>query len=242
MSKLVWDNVSDRDYAFGVDRGVFYPLNGPGQVWNGLVSVEESPSEADDRPRYLDGKRIGNRRRQGEFSATVSALTYPSSFSPGLIAPIQRTHFGLSYRTETANGHQIHIVYNAVVSPSQNNYVYDENSTFQWTLTTRGMKGPGNIVVSHLVIDTSVAYPAAVEAFEDILYGTDATAPRIPDPFEAFDIFEANAILRIIDHGDGTWTAVGPDEAITVNPDGTFEIDWPSAVYISADTYKLSSL
>lgn len=117
MSKLIWDDIAARDYEAGVDRGVFYPLNGPGQVWNGLVSVEESPSEADDRPRYLDGKRIGNRRRLGEFSATVSAFTYPTSFSPVLVEPIRRTLFGLSYRTQSREGYKIHLVYNAIASP-----------------------------------------------------------------------------------------------------------------------------
>lgn len=242
MSKLIWDDIAARDYEAGVDRGVFYPLNGPGQVWNGLVSVEESPSEADDRPRYLDGKRIGNRRRLGEFSATVSAFTYPTSFSPGLIAPIRRTHFGLSYRTQSRNGYKIHLVYNAIASPSDSNYVFDDTSPFQWLLTTRGELGPDGMIVSHFIIDTEIAYPEVVELFEKVLYGDEENDSRLPTPIEVFNIFEANARFRVIDNGDGTWTAIGPDDAITVNPDGTFEITWPSAVMISGDTYRLQSL
>lgn len=241
MTRLIWDDISGRDYESGVDRGVFYPLNGPGQVWNGLVSVEESPSDADDRPRYLDGKRIGNRRRLGQFSATISAFTYPTTFSPGFRTPQRRTHFGLSYRVPTADGYKIHLVYNAMASPSEKNYVYDDTSPFEWTLSTRGMLGPDGKIISHMVIDASEAWPQTIEAFETILYGTDDAEARLPTPQEAFDIFEANSVLRIIDHGDGTWTAIGPDEAVITYPDGSFKIDWPSVVWISEDTYTVQS-
>ena len=204
MSKLIWDDIAARDYEAGVNRGVFYPLNGPGQVWNGLVSVEESPSEADDRPRYLDGKRIGNRRRLGEFSATVSAFTYPTSFSPVLVEPIRRTHFGLSYRTQSREGYKIHLVYNAIASPAGSNYVYDETYPFQWLITTRGELGPDGMIVSHFIIDTEVAYPETIAAFEKVLYGGDEAEARLPSPLEVFDIFEANSHFRVIDNGDGT--------------------------------------
>lgn len=242
MSKLIWDDIAARDYEAGVDRGVFYPPNGPGQVWNGLVSVEESPSEADDRPRYLDGKRIGNRRRLGEFSATVSAFTYPKSFSPGFIAPIQRTHFGLSYRTQSRDSYKIHLVYNAIASPSDSNYVFDDTSPFQWLLTTRGEVGPDGMIVSHLIIDTEVAYPETVQSLENVLYGNEDDDAQLPTPIEVFGIFEDNSILQIIDHGDGTWTAIGPDDVITMLDATTFQIDYPTAVYVSADTYTIHSL
>jgi hypothetical protein len=75
MTRLVWDQVNERDYELGLDRGVFYPLNGPGHAWNGLISVEESPSEGDFRPRYLDGRKLGNRGRRGEFSANFDSYT-----------------------------------------------------------------------------------------------------------------------------------------------------------------------
>jgi hypothetical protein len=81
-----------------------------------------------------------------------------------------------------------------------------------------------------------------MEALEDVLYGTDDESPRLPSPEEVFEIFEENAILRIIDNGDGTWTAIGPDSAIEMLDSETFEITWPSAVYIDADTYTISSL
>jgi len=104
------------------------------------------------------------------------------------------------------------------------------------------MPGPGGIVVSHFVIDTSVAYPAAVADLETILYGTETSDARLPDPFELFDFFESHSILLIVDHGDGTWTATGPDDVITMLDPTTFQISWPSAVYVDDVSYTLTSL
>jgi hypothetical protein len=242
MTRLVWDQVTERDYETGLDRGVFYPLNGPGHVWNGLQSVEESPSEADFRPRYLDGKKIGNRGRKGEFSATVKAFTYPTTFSSGLVTPQRRSHFGLSYRIKTDNGYKIHLVYNALATPSNGNYVFNDETSFSWSLTTRGITMPDGTNVSHLVIDTNEGYSWTIEALENALYGTEEAAPRLPTPAEVLEIFEENSILRIIDHGDGTWTAIGPDDVISMLDPTTFQIDYSTAVYISEDAYTIHSL
>jgi hypothetical protein len=59
---------------------------------------------------------------------------------------------------------------------------------------------------------------------------------------KVLEMFESGAILRIVDHGDGTWTATGPDEAIKMLSSTMFEITWPSAIYIDTETYKISSL
>lgn len=58
--------------------------------------------------------------------------------------------------------------------------------------------------MSHFIIDTEVAYPETIVAFEKVLYGDDETEARLPSPLEVFDIFEANARFRVIDNGDGT--------------------------------------
>lgn len=242
MTRLVWDRIDEREYEAGLDRGVFYPLNGPGHSWNGLVSVEESPSEADPSTRYFDGKKLPARNRRGEFAGTIQAYTYPTISSSGLVTPHRRSLFSLSYRVQTDRGYKIHLVYNVLATPSERNYRYESTDPFSWEFSTRGMPGPGGIIVSHLVIDSSEAYPETMTALEDVLYGNDAGSPRLPTPDEVFDIFEENSILQIIDHGDGTWTAIGPDDVITMLDPTTFQIDWPSAVMISVDSYTIESL
>lgn len=60
------------------------------------------------------------------------------------------------------------------------------------------------MIVSHFIIDTEVAYPETIAAFEKVLYGGDEAEARLPSPLEVFDIFEANSHFRVIDNGDGT--------------------------------------
>lgn len=242
MTRLVWDKVTERDYESGLDRGVFYPLNGPGHAWNGLTSVEESSSDGDARPRYMDGQKIRENRRKGEFSATINAFTYPTVLSDGLLSSYRAARFGLSYRVQTATGYKLHLVYNALASPYQKNYAYDSTDPLSWSITTRGVSGPSNTIVSHLIIESATAYPETMAALETVLYGDDGNAPRIPMPDEVFQIFEDNSILQIIDNGDGTWTAIGPAEVIQMLDATTFQISWPTAVYIDAVSYTIHSL
>jgi hypothetical protein len=50
--RLLWDQVGEREYEAGVDRGVLYLPDATGEydrgfAWNGLTTVTESPSGAD---------------------------------------------------------------------------------------------------------------------------------------------------------------------------------------------------
>lgn len=247
MTRLNWTSL-DRPYESGVDRGVFYPANGPGVPWNGLVSVSESPSGSDIRVRYVDGVKYQEHVSSGNYEATIEAYTYPDEFepfasaTPGLRFRQRQKPFGLSYRTETEKGHKIHIVYNALAGPSDKAYVQKDPSNFSWEVSTTPLSVPGAAPTAHLVIDTSTAYPSTVSALEAQLYGGEVMSALLPSPAQVLDIFEENSLLRIVDNGDGTWTATGPDEAIQMLNPTTFEITWPSAIYISEDRYQISSL
>lgn len=242
MTKLVWDQILDRRFDSGLDRGVFYPLNGPGYAWNGLISVEESPSEADSKTRYLDGVKIGNRNRRGEFIANVEAFTYPPTFLSSTITSLRRTYFGLSYRIKTNQGYQIHLVYNALATLSERQRQQNEITTFSWLLSSRGVLVPKASAVAHLVIDSAQAYSSTISALEDLLYGAEGSSAQMPSPTEVLDVFEENSILRIIDNGDGTWTAIGADDIVMMTGATTFAIDYKTAVYIDANTYTIHSL
>lgn len=245
MTRLIWDGV--RNYSTGIDRGVFYPKNAPAVVWNGLTSVKEVTEDIDELVRYIDGIKTMNRVRRGSFSGTIDAYTYPDEFSwydgldSNMISSQHRDSFDLSYRSMTADGYQIHLVYNVLVGPSGRAYAQRDNFTFSWAFTTLETDVPGFAPTSHLVVDVPMAYEEAVSAVEDILYGTDAQNPRLPPPAELIDIFEEHALLQVIDNGDGSFTVIGPDEAIVMLNPTTFEITWPSAIYLSSDTYKISS-
>jgi hypothetical protein len=221
-----------------LDRGVFYPKTGPGVVWNGLTSVKENPSDVEDHIRYVDGVKTHNRRNLGVFAGSIEAYTYPSSFYDSVLAQRRQTNFGLTYRTED----KIHLVYNISVAPSTYNYESGSTEPFRWNFTTLPVEVPGSRKSSHLVVDTSDAYSWTVEALEAVLYGTVDTQARLPMPDEVFQIFEDNSILQIIDHGDGSWTAIGPDEVIQMLDTTTFQINWPSAIYVDEESYTIHSL
>jgi len=162
MSVLQWDQTGEKVYENGVEKGVFYTVDGAGAyangyAWNGLVSVTESPSGAEVNKQYADNRVYASLRSAEEFGATVEAFTYPmesiqaldgsSSPTPGVALGQQgRTTFGMSYVTKVGNdlnpdaGEKIHLIYGATANPSEKAYttVNDspEAATFSWELTT----------------------------------------------------------------------------------------------------------
>lgn len=238
ITKLSWDN---RNYESGLDRGVFYPKDGPGEAWNGLTSVNESPS-SNEQTRYIDGVKTHYHHRSEDFSGTIETFSYPKSFYENVLTQNRCESFGLSYRVDSDGGYKIHLVYNVVVSPTSFDYRQSDTDSFSWVFTTRPLPIPGVRLSAHLIIDTSKAYSWTVAVLEDILYGSETEAARLPLPEEVLDIFEANSILQVIDHGDGTFTVNGPNSAIQMLDTTTFQITWPSAVYIDAVSYTISSL
>lgn len=228
MARLVWDK---RNHEAGLYRGVFYPPNGAAEAWNGLISVRESPSGADEQVRYLDGQKLSVKIPPGEFSGTIEAFTYPDALD-------EVKNFGLSYRTN----YKLHLVYNASVEPSPFSYQQVDPGAFSWSFATKAVPVPGAKPTAHIVIDTSKTHSWTVAQIEDILYGSDLGFGRLPLPTEILDIFEANAIVKVVDHGDGTFTVTGPDEAIQMLDPTTFEITWPSAIFIDENNYTISSM
>lgn len=235
MTRLTWD--VKHLYEMGLSRGVFYPPTGPGEPWNGLISVEEN-EESTVSVRYIDGVKTYQRRRRGYFSGNIQSYTHPDSFYHDILTQCQFSSFGLSYR----NNRKIHIVYNVLLSPSQQLHTQKNPDLFSWDFSTLPISMPDNTLSSHIIIDTSIAYSSTIEHLENVLYGNDSENARLPTPEEIFDIFEEHSILRVIDHGDGTFTVEGPDSAIQMLDSTTFEITWPSAVYIDAVSYTIHSL
>lgn len=266
MAELTWGNPGSRYFEAGVDRGVLYLPGEEGVAWTGLISVSESPSGGEATPYYLDGVKYTNSASAEEFEATIEAYTYPDEFAvcdgtvsleqetKGLFATQQkRKPFGLSYRTRVGNddastdhAYKIHIIYNAMANPSQKNYETLSDDTeampLSWDITTTPISIPGVYYSSHLIVDSRTAYPWAMEAIEKVLYGSEDTPPVLPTPQELIDLFVENALLKITDNGDGTWTAEGPDEAITMLSTTEFQISWPSAEYVDTTSYTISSL
>lgn len=262
MTKLIWGAIGGHYFEAGVDRGVFYPNEGPGIAWHGLVAVNTSPSEAEGDIQYYDGVKYQQRRMRESFEATISAFTYPVEFeeyngySENQANRNRRKSFDFCYRTGVGSdvagdlSYKIHLVYNALATPSDNAYkTADSNAVpieFAWDISTTPISIPGMSPSAHIVISPLDTTVKTMQPLEDILYGSDGSDPRMPSIEEVMAMFEKSMTLQIIDHGDGTWTAIGPDEMVYMwdvgGPDEMLVIDSPSAIYLDLDTYTVSSL
>lgn len=241
MSRLTWE---DRSYDLGVDQGVYFTLDGAGEPWNGLKAIVEDETDSEERPKFFDGQKINVNRLTGYFSGTIQAYNYPESFYLDTMLRRRPKRFGLSYRAGDFGNQKIHLVYNVTVKDSAYVYRQVDPDLLNWDFTTLPIEipVPGVQRAAHIVVNTVDAYSSTVSQLEDVLYGTDAENSRLPSPGEVLDIFEGQSILKVTDHGDGTYTIDGPDSAVIDNGDGTFEVTWASVVLLSSDTFKISSL
>lgn len=203
--ELTWDDVGDRLYETGIDKGVLYPQSGsPGVAWNGLTSVNEKPTSAGITPYYFDAVRFFLSASAADYEATIEAYTYPDEFeeyegTATLDEGIQATEqepkpFGLCYRTLIGNdtdgnsyGYKLHLVYNALTVPTQKDFnsVSDTPApaNFSWDIKTVPVDVPGALPSAHIVINSTKIDPELLDILEAILYGRYAP-PRLPFPSE----------------------------------------------------------
>lgn len=262
MARISWDGIGQRFFETGVDRGVLFVEGEKAVPWNGLISVDEGSDGGEPKPYYIDGVKYLNLASVEEFTAKLSAFYSPPEFdqcdgmselATGLsVGQQKRKPFGLSYRTMIGNdiegsdhGYKIHLIYNALASPSDRAHktINDsgEAGELSWDLTTTPTLFKTDVFSAHMVINTVTAYPEVVVSVEEILYGTDTTEPRMPTPSEVVNIFKAYDDIVVIDNGDGTFTVQGRDLNVYMTSSTTFEINSDQAVMIDAQSYTLSS-
>ena len=207
MSKLKWDQIGERFFEAGVDRGVLYVMTdgqyGAGVVWNGLTAVNANPTGAEPTPLYADNIKYLNLMSVEEFAATIEAYTYPDEFEecdgsieliPGLhVGQQDRKLFGFSYRTKIGSdvnqdlGYKINLVYNGLAAPSQKNHqtINDspEATTLSWEVTTTPVEVLGREDVkptATLTINSTKFTKEQMAAIENILYGADGDPEAEP--------------------------------------------------------------
>lgn len=197
MTALVWGETSF--FQRGVDRGVVYSAAGVGQVWDGLVAVNERDSSLENSPSYYDGRKINTGKTPGEYSAVVRGYSPPvlvleaagtKHLGAGLILSNQETELiGMSYRTMIGDrtsedlAYLIHVVYGATLTPSSRNF--DTLGTnvapviHEWTIDAIPQVVEGRLATAHIMFDTRYMSSGDLLAIEDILYGTSVTSPAI---------------------------------------------------------------
>jgi hypothetical protein len=207
MAKLQWDKIDERLYETGIDRGVLYLPDQEGEysngvAWNGLTSVEENFAGEGSNPHYFDGVKYLDSYNIGDYTAQLTAYTYPDEFlgfegiselGDGLFADDQNAkQFGLSYRTVIGSelegvdhGYKIHLLYNLTATEDpvtyQNGSESPEPIDFTWLISgvpeTSAYK---HRPTAHIILDSTQIREDLLAGLEEILYGTDDTNPRLP--------------------------------------------------------------
>lgn len=118
MSKIIFDNVGERFYETGVQKGVLNVREGTeygdGVAWSGLTSVSISPEGAEPTDLYADDIKYATLRSRETCGGTIEAYTYPPEFGAcdgsadcdieGFsVGQQKRKQFSFSYRTEEGN-------------------------------------------------------------------------------------------------------------------------------------------
>lgn len=221
--KLVWDQQGEHIYETGVDHGVLYRRDADtgkydkAEAWNGLTSVTETPSGADDNAFYADNIKYLNLKGLEEFGLTVECYTYPDGFmacdgtaeiATGVFIGQQaRETFGMSYRTRIGNdikldayGYKIHLVYGCSASPSERAYQTVNDSpeaiAFSYEIATTPVTMEGHQAVSIITIDSTKVDPDKLKELEKKLYGDDeeSTDPYLPLPDEIYTLFSVASL------------------------------------------------
>lgn len=262
MTELVWDNVGDRTFETGLDKGVLYLPDGSAVPWNGLTSITEK-TDKESSPVYYDGQKINDLTTFGDFSASMKAITYPDEFSllegmvtlsDGVYLGGQRPQsFGLCYRTRLGNdvdgdtaGYKIHLLYNVTAIPADKTYdsVSDnvEPMEFEWDISAIPEDLEGFRPSAHLVINSLDIHPDLLRYLEAQLYGDETTTPELPPMQEFVNFIDEWYVIMIRDLGNGVWSASTTiDGLIEVTPEGVFQIHSANAVYLDVDTYEISN-
>lgn len=219
MAKLVWDEAGKRIYETGVKNGVLYLQSDDGTypkgvAWNGLTSVEESPSGADATALWADDDKYLTMYSKEEFGATITAYTYPAEFekcdgsdslAEGVVIGQQnRVAFGLCYKTTLGNdikgndyGYKLHLVYGLKASPSSKSYSTINDSPeaieFSWEVKSTPVNVTGHNATSTLVIDSTKVKAEKLAILNDKLFGSESEEATLLTPDEVLTIIGAAA-------------------------------------------------
>lgn len=200
MTTIVWDQIGDRLYQGGVDRGVLYLLDGTSVPWNGLIAVS-SHINTTVEPVYFDGIKVNDTVNIGDFVGSLRAYTYPDEFlqcegviedDDGIFLTGQtQKPFHLSWRTRIANdvlgtdlGYKLHLLRNAVALPSQAEYetlsLDSEPVEFEWSITAIPEAVDLFRPTAYLIIDSRRVDSGLLADIEETLYGDVSNDPEFP--------------------------------------------------------------
>lgn len=209
MSKLVWDQISEKRYETGVEQVALYKQSAgaypAGVAWNGVTALNISPSGAEPTALYANDTKYLNLMSNEELGYTIEAYTYPEEWeecdgsaeaAEGVYLGQQpRVKFGLAAKTLVGNdtegttfGYKLHLFYGCLASPAEESHSTVNDSpeaiTFSWTVSTEPVSVEGFKPTSYICIDSTKADAEKLASLEAILYGSDDVEARLPLPAE----------------------------------------------------------
>ena len=213
MSKMVWDQISEKVYETGIEQVALFPLTegaySKGVPWNGVTALNLTPSGAEPTPLYANNRKYVTLMSVEELGGTIEAYTYPDEWAEcdGSVAAVAgvyvgqqpRKVFGLVGKTLIGNdtvgtkfGYMLHLIYGGLASPSEqsNATINDspEAKTMSWEFSTTPVSVAGYEPTSYIRIDSTKVDADKLAALEKVLYGDADVEPRLPLPDEVLTI------------------------------------------------------
>lgn len=236
MARYQWDKFTERTVENGIDRGVLFPYNGGGVVWNGLTSFNETARDEDEVTiNYYEGIPSNFFTIRTPRDVSISSYTYPNALN-GMMG-VSYDEFGVGYADQQTNafcsftfrtmkynsdGYKIHIFVNMI--PKESDLVYNtingsaEYTQFTWTFKGIPVYENGRLF-NHLIIDSDkVVNKEFLEQFENELYSAGNYFSSIYNWLLLFNWIK-------ISEKDGVWELLGRERNITRNKeDGSFTL------------------
>lgn len=202
MAKLIWDAVGTHLYETGINQCALYVGDSkskdgyaPGVAWSGITSVSESPEGAEANAFYADNIKYLNLISAEDLNGSIGCYTYPTDWqkcdgSTEIAAGIYlhqqtRKPFCLAYESIIGNdvdgdtfGKKLHVIYNALASPSESEYstVNDspEPNELSYDITTTPVPVKNAKPTSRITIESpALDDPDDFKVIEAILFGCD---------------------------------------------------------------------
>lgn len=229
MAKLEWDKTGERYFEAGVNHGVIYTPGtvtgrkdtygenyqyGKATVWNGLTSVTDSPSGADETALWADNIKYASLRAAEEYGITIEAYQSPEEFDKcdGTAMPEgvtgvyirqqTRQAFGFVYRTEIGNdtqgdsddGYKLHLCYGLTASPSEQTHDTINDSpdaaTLSWECASTPVNVTGYKPTSSIVINSLKTGEGHLADLEKVLFGDETHDGFLPMPDDVIAILK----------------------------------------------------
>lgn len=215
MAKIIFDNVGEKGYRYGVSKTVLYPQTSGayplGVAFNGVTAINQNPSGAEETAIYADNIKYASLMSAEDFGAGIEAVWYPeewaecdgekSALKGVYVGQQTRRPFGLCWRNELGSdvydesddNYELHLAYGMKAKPSSKSdkttNASPENETYSWDCTSTPVPVPNMNQSAHLRINVKdFEDKQKIKDLEDVLYGTEDADPRLPLPEEVYSI------------------------------------------------------